>query len=108
VGLAIVLVLIIVVVAACVIYVEESGPDDETRLSAHLEEEGSTLIGMVAQRGGGISGGRIKTGPKGGYVYDITYEDAEGRTHFAECETGKAIGVILRRDGIREKDAEAE
>jgi len=81
---------------------------DEARVARYLIAQGGVLERMAPVSVSGEPFGFRKIGRRGGYVYTINYVDAEDRYHFAECETNAAIGVILRRDGIREGSWEAE
>lgn len=99
---------VIAVVAACIAFEGRQEQHDEARLRGHLNAKGCTLLGMVPQRNRAMSAGQKAVGRRVGSVYDITYEDGEGRIHYAECETSADIGVVLRRDGIREADLREE
>lgn len=99
---------VVVVVAVCIAFEGRQEQNDEARLRGYLNEKGSTLLGMVPQRNRAVSAGQKVTGRRVGAVYDITYEDADGRIHYAECETSADLGVVLRRDGIRESDLREE
>lgn len=79
---------------------------DEARVARYLAAQGGELKRMAPVTGGFLQ--IKKFGRRGGHVYTINYLDAEDRYHFAECETNSAIGVVLRRDGIREENREAE
>lgn len=81
---------------------------DSARLTRYLDERNASLLRMEPLWVPGEPVAYHKIGRKGGYVYSIIYLDSEDRCHFAECETNAAIGVILRRDGIRAQDVEAE
>lgn len=79
---------------------------DEERIREFLSARDSELIRMAIRWERGFPGGTHKIGRHGGYVYDITYVDVDDNTHFAECETSAAIGVVLQRDGARERATE--
>lgn len=80
---------------------------DEERVARYLKEQGGELQRMAPVLAQCEMAGLPKIGRRGGYVYTINYLDAEDRYHFAECETNAAIGVVLRRDGIREADIDS-
>ena len=79
-----------------------AGETDQQRLVCYLDEQGSELLRMDPVYVPGFLSSPHKVGRLGGYVYSISYADADDRCHFAECETSAAIGVHLRRDGVRE------
>lgn len=77
---------------------------DNERVRDFLSARDCELLRMVVRWNQGYPCAFHKTGSHGGYVYDITYVDANENTPFAECETNGKIGVILRRDGIKGDD----
>jgi len=81
---------------------------DEARVARYLTAQGGVLGRMAPVSVSGEPFGFPKIGRRGGHVYTINYLDQEDRYHFAKCETNAAIGVILRRDGIREENREAD
>ena len=77
---------------------------DNERVRDFLSARDCELLRMEVRWNQGYPCAFHKTGRHGGYVYDVTYTDANENTHFAECETNGKIGVLLRKDGIKGND----